>query len=411
MFHKEETMKKLVSAWLLCIGFLFIAGTVRGQKQIARHLPAANFHRGKLDKLPTYNPKAEKYSEIDLRCYDLSSLSIKDNLNDLMMSTFDNKTKWPKELPPSFDPGHIMELGKNPGLGIRSLHKKGITGKGVSLGIVDQGLLISHEEYKDRLQVYQEVHCLDNQAAMHGAAVASIAAGKTVGVAPEADIYYIGCTVLDPVDDRTKIEVDFKYVAQSIHRLMEMNRSLPKEKKLRVIFAAIGWRDLERKNAAMAYDAVLKAKEEGVLVITSSLPMTHNLRFCGLNRDPLADPEKFTSYSLGSFLLWNNGLESILKEDNTRTLLIPMDSRCTASPTGDSDYVFYREGGWSWVIPYIAGLYALACQVKPDIKPDVFWNEALNVGDILEIEQNGRKHCLGKIINPERLILRLTNAN
>ena len=48
-----------------------------------------------------------------------------------------------------------------------------------------------------------------------------------------------------------------------------------------------------------------------------------------------------------------------------------MDSRCTASPTGINDYVYYREGGMSWTVPYLAGLYALACQVNPDIILDV----------------------------------------
>jgi hypothetical protein len=62
-----------------------------------------------------------------------------------------------------------------------------------------------------------------------------------------------------------------------------------------------------------------------------------------------------------------------------------MDSRGTASPTGYDDYVFYRQGGWSWSIPYIAGLYALACQVKPDITPEVFWSKALETGDAVEI--------------------------
>ena len=32
----------------------------------------------------------------------------------------------------------------------------------------------------------------DAPAAMHGAAVTSLAAGKTIGVAPEADVYFIG---------------------------------------------------------------------------------------------------------------------------------------------------------------------------------------------------------------------------
>jgi hypothetical protein len=62
-----------------------------------------------------------------------------------------------------------------------------------------------------------------------------------------------------------------------------------------------------------------------------------------------------------------------------------MDSRCTASPTGTEDYAFYREGGWSWCIPYIAGLYALACQVRPEITPEVFWAKVIETGDSVVI--------------------------
>lgn len=54
-----------------------------------------------------------------------------------------------------------------------------------------------------------------------------------------------------------------------------------------------------------------------------------------------------------------------------------MDYRCIASPTGSSDYAVYPQGGLSWVMPYLAGTYALACQVKPDITPDEFWKVAL----------------------------------
>jgi hypothetical protein len=57
----------------------------------------------------------------------------------------------------------------------------------------------------------------------------------------------------------------------------------------------------------------------------------------------------------------------------------------TASPTGNDDYVFYSEGGWSWAVPYVAGLYALACQVKPDITPAVFWAKALETGDTVNL--------------------------
>ena len=51
-----------------------------------------------------------------------------------------------------------MEIGKNPGLNIRKLHKEGLTGKGIGIAIIDQNLLVDHSEYKDQLRMYEEIH-------------------------------------------------------------------------------------------------------------------------------------------------------------------------------------------------------------------------------------------------------------
>jgi hypothetical protein len=50
-------------------------------------------------------------------------------------ATFDTFTIWPNRLPLLFDPGLILELGKNPGLGLRALHAAGVTGKGSGLAV------------------------------------------------------------------------------------------------------------------------------------------------------------------------------------------------------------------------------------------------------------------------------------
>jgi hypothetical protein len=85
-------------------------------------------------------------------------------------------------------------------------------------------------------------------------------------------------------------------------------------------------------------------------------------------------------------------------------LLVPMDSRTTASPGGPDEYVFYREGGWSWSIPYIAGVYALAAQVKPSITPDEFWSLALETGRTIQLQHNGETIAFGPILDPAALI-------
>lgn len=88
-----------------------------------------------------------------------------------------------------------------------------------------------------------------------------------------------------------------------------------------------------------------------------------------------------------------------------------MDSRCIAGPTRNEDYVFYRSGGLSWTVPYLAGLYALCCQVNPDITPEQFLAEVMATGDTIPIVKDGQTNQLGTISNPERLIEKLRQPN
>jgi hypothetical protein len=81
-----------------------------------------------------------------------------------------------------------------------------------------------------------------------------------------------------------------------------------------------------------------------------------------------------------------------------------------AHAAGVEDYAYYPMGGWSWSIPYIAGLYALTCQVKPDVTPDLFWTEALKTGEVVNIVNGGKKYVLEKIVNPLKLIENLAGV-
>jgi hypothetical protein len=81
-----------------------------------------------------------------------------------------------------------------------------------------------------------------------------------------------------------------------------------------------------------------------------------------------------------------------------------MDSRTAASPAGADEYVFYRIGGFSWTVPYIAGVYALAVQADPAITPERFWALAVRTGRTIELNHSGMTKPLGPIIDPIRLI-------
>lgn len=357
---------------------------------IVRKPGVANYFNSseKMTELPKYNSNSGDSWQVDLRSRDLTNLDLSGRIDDLFYADFDSKIKWPDKLPDGFDPNVIMELGKNPGLGLRELHKKGITGKRVGIAIIDQGLLVDHVEYKDQLKMYEEIHCGDEGAQMHGPGVASIAVGKTVGVAPEADLYYIAETH-GIYNENGEFEYDLTWTAKSINRIIEINKTLPEDKKIRVISISLGIGE-KMNGYKEVFESIKKAKQEGIYTV-----YVGSEKYMGLGRNSLKDADDIVSYTKGEF--WKD------QKYNNSELLIPMDSRCVASPTGINDYVFYREGGMSWTVPYVAGLYALACQVKPDITPNVFWKLAFNTSDML-ITNNSTKEKLGKIVNPVKLI-------
>lgn len=87
----------------------------------------------------------------------------------------------------------LLEAGRNPGLGVRSLQARGITGQGVKIAIIDQSLLTDHPEISGAIAAYCETGIDSglNEGTLHGPAVASILAGQTVGVAPGVQVYYM----------------------------------------------------------------------------------------------------------------------------------------------------------------------------------------------------------------------------
>jgi len=306
---------------------------------------------------------------------------LRDSAPDLEHANYDSQTIWPPKdrMPPTFNAGRNLELGKNPGLGVRGLQAQGITGRGIGIGIVDQTLLTRHSEYAGRIKWYEEIGLEGRPPSeMHGPAVASIAVGKAVGVAPEADLYYVAVRTYD----RSSLLHNY---AQGVRRLLEVNRRLPKEHRIRAISLSVGYGP-----GTPGYEdfigAVKEAEAEGIFVAWCG-----NERFpvYGLGVSPSAVRDDFNAYVIPQrYQIPASG-----------SLFVPMDSRTTASPTGVNDYVFYGPGGESWTAPYAAGAYALAAQVAPDITPERFWSLAIRTGHHLQMKDNGREVDAGRILD------------
>jgi len=356
---------------------------------IERHPEANGGIEDKLNKMP----KADKSGYYDFRYADLSKLNLTKEKDKLIRSDFSSITIWPKKLPNGFNPEKIVKQYKNPGLNIRKLHKKGITGKNVGIAIIDQTLLVDHVEYKDQLKYYKEGKGANNiPAEIHGAAVASIAVGKSVGVAPEADLYYFAESFMQKNPQIA--------VAKDILQVIELNKKLSKNEKIRVISISWGCEDNNKKGYEDYMEALKCAKEEGIFVISTTLSNREdmkgeNLDYMGLGRKGLSSPDDFTAY-IHSNWDWADEEDTF----GPNTLCGPMNNMCIAAPTGIYDYVVYSSGGLSWTTPYIAGVYALACQVDPDITYKEFWKVALKTAISNETNYKGKKYVTSKIINP-----------
>lgn len=349
-------------------------------------------------------PQKSELNEYDLRWKDLNKLDLTNESEKLFLSSFSTDTIWSSTLPNDFDPKAILEINKNPGLKIRKLHQKGITGKNVGIAIIDQALLLEHEEYRDNIMLYESIHSSDPSAQMHGAAVASIACGENIGVAPDAKIYYISST-FGKYGENGEFELDLNPVADGINRVLEMNKYLPEGSKIRVISISIGL-DSERIGYQEVIKAIEEAKKEGVFVITVSTEENYSFSVIGLGRHPMSDPDDFSSYEPGYFYAENFYQDPRYFEEQD-LLYIPMDSRTIAGFTDPKDYAFSRTGGMSWTCPWLAGMYALCVQVDPEITADDFIKIALDTGHTQSIEHEGKEYKLGKIIDPERVIERL----
>ena len=309
----------------------------------------------------------------------LANVDLREHIEILDTMPFDSRTVWPEadKLPNGFDPVALLENGKNPGLGIRSLHEQGIDGEGVTIAIIDQPLLKEHVEYADRLVEYEPVGLVSAMVSpqMHGPPVSSIAVGKTCGVAPKAKLRYFAVEMWVP-DNKPYIYV--------INKLIDYNKERDITEQIRVVSISTGMFS-HQANFDKWEEALDKARENGILVVTCDPAF---LRYGTLARIPGQDPDKPTSYRRGKY------------GHNDSVLFIPTGNGTIASHNGPNVYTFDRTGGMSWAAPYMAGLAGLAYQVKPDIDPETIVDLWLKTAAQTDV---------GPIINPVGFIEAVRN--
>jgi hypothetical protein len=263
----------------------------------------------------------------------------------------------------------LLEQGKNPGLGVRQLHARGIDGRGVGIAIVDHPLLTNHVEYAQQLRQYNKIGAVAKfaSAQMHGPAVASLAVGKDCGVAPRASLYHFAFMPASMPDKR-----DYCRIVDSI---LQMNGSLPASEKIRVISISYGMFSMQ-PNREQWLETVSRARQQGILIVTCDPAF---MGYGTLARIAGKDPDDPSSYRIGRY------------SPPQPVLLVPAGGRTIAGESGPTAYKYDPVGGMSWAAPYLAGLATMAFQLDPHIDPDTIVKLLLDTATQMDV---------GRIVNP-----------
>jgi hypothetical protein len=261
---------------------------------------------------------------------------------------FDQTTKWTTEDKQIAQ--NILELGMNPGLGVRALHAQGITGKGVTVAMIDQPMVLDHPEFKGKIVKYHEIGTDLPSVSMHGPAVTSLLVGENIGTAPDASVYFVGVP--------SWLE-DAQYYADALDWIIEENQKLPQGNKIRVVSVSTmpsGLWALLHKNNDTWDTAYQRAVDAGILVLDCTyeqgitVPCTHDLQ----------DPDQVAKCIPN----WKGPIHPPHKRINIPT------SRTTATEENGLAYQFTGDGGLSWTVPYLTGVLAMGWQINPELTAD-----------------------------------------
>lgn len=241
----------------------------------------------------------------------------------------------------------ILENGKDPGLNISQLHAQGITGKNVTVAIIDQPLLPDHPEYSGKIEKYHTLGLTDKDArsSMHGPSVASLLAGDTIGTAPDVRLYYVALKFWE----RNAPEMS----AQALDWLIEQNEALPEEEKIRAVSISADFTNTEYFDNHELWEAAVKrAQDAGLLV----LDCRGGYETC-VFWPSFFNPDHRDDIAKSHIGTPDGGFQ----ECPPQTLGTPVGYRTTAE-------VYYKdEYSYSWAIPYGTGVLALGWQINPSL--------------------------------------------
>lgn len=336
-----------------------------------------------------YTKDVKSYDEIpnaptdgvkNARGVDISKLNLSDE--ELLGMVIDDYTTMTDEQRAVFEKAK-SEMSKM-GLGIDKLHEKGFRGVG-TMALLDQKFC-NHQMYSDRILKSTDVGNNANSTegpSWHAASMMSIM-HKT---APEADILHYCVTDMD-----TKVQ-DAQF-AEAINDIMEKNKTLPDDKKVKTI--VMGWGFYPNNPKYEEYINLCKeAVKSGIFIMSNNTLELYGIEIFGTDRNPKGDVNSPENYTLCTFDKTEN-YENCSKEFLDNYLHLPMQHLTIAHEDGTSIQYEGRDGGMCWANS-VGALYNDFLGIDPGLTPEDFVKLLIETSDEFNVQG---VYC-GRLLNAE----------
>lgn len=265
----------------------------------------------------------------------------------------------------------VFDKETNVMLGVEKLHEQGIKGKGTCICVIDSGIAM-HPDLKDRVIAFKD--CVNGRKEPyddngHGTHVAGICAGdgshsggKTVGVAPEANI--VGVKVLDQFGHGTTSQIikgiqwaitnKNKYDIDVIN--LSLGRPIPRTRFLDPMTMAV--QVAEKCGITVVVSAGNDGPESSTICSPGNAPNAITVGALDDNGTPQTDDDWPAYFSSRGPTLYDN----LEKPD----IVAPGVDIISCSNEGDE---YIQMSGTSMAAPFTAGVAALMKGVNPKMKP------------------------------------------
>lgn len=272
---------------------------------------------------------------------DLSNNSFDHNISESIIRTipFSTKTVFPQDSIINQN-DKMFEIDSE----IKELHNNGITGEGINVAVIDYGFYEPHNEIKENIVSYCKYEGIENH--FHGVVVSSLLVGKTLGVAPSSKLYFYESRCSNQIEE----------VIKSLCDIYEKNKN---GANIRVVnISASVHRESDKFD-----EIVSKLKGQNCYVIDS---IVFGDKFTCINQDSVTN-ELYYSW-------WQKERECFFRSK----IALVSGGRMIPLHNTKEDYMYCGSSSYSWCIPKLSGLFALALQIDPDLTLEEFINIADN---------------------------------